>query len=156
MQLCYFRRVKFYTAPFSDIPAGKLYRILALRSDVFVVEQNCAYQDLDGKDEQSYWIWAEDENGDVHATARLLPAGISYKEVSIGRVCTSMHSRGTGLGKLLMKECLVQCDNIWGSQNITISAQQYLLKFYNELGFVEEGEMYLEDEIPHLKMKRKA
>lgn len=156
MQLCYFRRVKFYTAPFLDIPAGKLYRILALRSDVFVVEQNCAYQDLDGKDEHSFWVWAEDENGTVHATARLLPAGISYKEISIGRVCTSMQSRGSGLGKLLMKESLVQCGNIWGSEPITISAQQYLLKFYNELGFVEEGEMYLEDDIPHLKMKRKA
>lgn len=133
-----------------------MYRILALRSDVFVVEQTCAYQDLDGKDEHAIWVWAEDENGTVHATARLLPAGISYKEISIGRVCTSMESRRSGLGKLLMEECLNQCERIWGKQTITISAQQYLLKFYNELGFVEEGEMYLEDDIPHLKMKRKA
>ena len=133
-----------------------MYRILALRADVFVVEQACAYQDLDGKDEHSFWVWAEDENGTVHATARLLPAGISYKEISIGRVCTSMESRRTGLGKLLMEECLNQCELIWGKQTITISAQQYLLKFYNELGFVEEGEMYLEDDIPHLKMKRKV
>lgn len=133
-----------------------MYRILALRSDVFVVEQNCAYQDLDGKDEHSIWVWAEDENGKVHATARLLPAGISYNEISIGRVCTSMESRRTGLGKLLMEESIKQCERIWGRQSITISAQQYLLRFYNELGFVEEGEMYLEDDIPHLKMKRKA
>ena len=132
-----------------------MYRILALRADVFVVEQTCAYQDLDGKDEHAVWVWAEDENGIIHATARLLPAGISYKEISIGRVCTSMESRRTGLGKLLMEECLNQCEHIWGKQIITISAQQYLLKFYNELGFVEEGEMYLEDDIPHLKMKRK-
>lgn len=132
-----------------------MYRILALRADVFVVEQTCAYQDLDGKDEHSFWVWAEDENGTVHATARLLPAGISYKEISIGRVCTSMESRRTGLGKLLMEECLNQCEHIWGKQTVTISAQQYLLRFYNELGFVEEGEMYLEDDIPHLKMKRK-
>jgi ElaA protein len=148
--------VKFYTAPFSEIPSVKVYRILALRADVFVVEQNCAYQDLDGKDEQSIWVWAEDESGKVHATARLLPAGISYKEISIGRVCTSMESRRTGLGKSLMEECLNQCELIWGKQTITISAQQYLLKFYNELEFLEEGEMYLEDDIPHLKMKRKA
>lgn len=133
-----------------------MYRILALRADVFVVEQACPYQDLDGKDEHSFWVWAEDENGTVHATARLLPAGISYKEISIGRVCTSMESRRTGLGKLLMEECLNQCERLWGKETITISAQQYLLKFYNELGFVEEGEMYLEDDIPHLKMKRKA
>ncbi len=133
-----------------------MYRILALRADVFVVEQTCAYQDLDGKDEHAVWVWAEDENGTVHATARLLPAGISYAEISIGRVCTSLESRRTGLGKLLMEECLNQCEHIWGKQTITISAQQYLLKFYNELGFVEEGEMYLEDDIPHLKMKRKA
>lgn len=133
-----------------------MYRILALRSDVFVVEQTCAYQDLDGKDEHAIWVWAEDENGTVHATARLLPAGISYSEISIGRVCTSLTSRRTGLGKWLMEECLNQCERIWGKQTITISAQQYLLKFYNELGFVEEGEMYLEDDIPHLKMKRKA
>ena len=133
-----------------------MYRILALRADVFVVEQTCAYQDLDGKDEHAVWVWAEDESGTVHATARLLPAGISYKEISIGRVCTSMASRRTGLGKLLMEECLNQCEHIWGKQTITISAQQYLLKFYNEFGFIEEGEMYLEDDIPHLKMKRKA
>jgi ElaA protein len=148
--------VKFYTAPFPEIPSVKMYRILALRADVFVVEQTCAYQDLDGKDEDSFWVWAEDENGTVHATARLLPAGISYKEISIGRVCTSLKSRRTGLGKSLMEECLNQCERIWGKQTITISAQQYLLKFYNELGFLEEGEMYLEDDIPHLKMKRKA
>jgi ElaA protein len=148
--------VKFYTAPFSQIPSVKMYRILALRADVFVVEQACAYQDLDGKDEHSFWVWAEDENGTVHATARLLPAGLSYKEISIGRVCSSLSSRGTGLGKALMNECLEQCEQIWGKQTITISAQQYLLKFYNELGFVEEGEMYLEDDIPHLKMKRKV
>jgi ElaA protein len=133
-----------------------MYRVLALRSEVFVVEQNCAYQDLDGKDEQSYWVWAEDKNGEVHATARLLPAGVSYQEISIGRVCSSKKARGTGLGKSLMKECLAQCERIWGEQTITISAQQYLLKFYNELGFVAEGEMYLEDDIPHLKMKRKG
>ena len=148
--------MKFYTAPFSEIPSVKVYRILALRADVFVDEQTCAYQDLDGKDEYAVWVWAEDQNGVIHATARLLPAGISYKEISIGRVCTSMESRRTGLGKLLMEECLSQCEHIWGKQIITISAQQYLLKFYNELGFVEEGEMYLEDDIPHLKMKRKA
>ncbi|MFM1772797.1 MAG: hypothetical protein RLZZ71_1939 [Bacteroidota bacterium] len=133
-----------------------MYRILALRSDVFVVEQNCAYQDLDGKDLQSFWVWAENEQGEIHATARLLPAGISYNEISIGRVCTSLLSRRTGLGNLLMEECIQQCESIWGKQTITISAQQYLLKFYNELGFVVEGEMYLEDDIPHLKMKRKA
>lgn len=133
-----------------------MYRILALRSEVFVVEQTCAYQDLDGKDELSFWVWAEDEKGTVHATARLLPSGVSYQEISIGRVCTSMASRRTGLGKLLMEECLKQCERIWGRQSITISAQQYLLKFYNELGFIEEGEMYLEDDIPHLKMKRNA
>ena len=132
-----------------------MYRILALRSDVFVVEQNCAYQDLDGKDLQAYWVWAEDEAGVVHATARLLAPGISYSEMSIGRVCTSLVSRRTGLGKLLMHECIQQSEIIWGKQTITISAQEYLLKFYNELGFVEEGEMYLEDDIPHLKMKRK-
>ena len=154
--MCYFRRVKFYTAHFSEVPSGKLYRILALRSDVFVVEQNCAYQDLDGKDENAVWVWAEDENGNVHATARLLPAGVSYKEMSIGRVCTSAQARRTGLGKLLMEECLKQCENSWGKETITISAQEYLVKFYNEFGFKEEGEMYLEDDIPHLKMKRRG
>ena len=133
-----------------------MYRILALRSEVFVVEQNCAYQDLDGKDEHSLWVWAEDEIGTIHATARLLPAGISYKEISIGRVCTSLESRRSGIGKLLMEECLKQCESAWGKQAVTISAQQYLLKFYNEFGFIEEGEMYLEDDIPHLKMKRKG
>lgn len=131
-----------------------MYQILALRSEVFVVEQQCAYQDLDGKDGLSLWVWAEDAYGTIQATARILPAGVSYKEVSIGRVCTSLEMRRTGLGRELMRVCLNEIESHYFQVEVVISAQQYLIKFYEEFGFVGEGEGYDEDGIPHLKMRK--
>ena len=146
--------MKFFSTSFSLVSNAKMYAILALRSEVFVVEQNCAYQDLDGKDQGSHWVWAEDEWGVVHATARILPPGVSYTEVSIGRVCTSLTARRTGLGRELMTVCLNEISEKYSNAEVVISAQTYLEKFYNEFGFISEGEGYEEDGIPHIKMRK--
>ena len=131
------------------------HRALALRAQVFVVEQNCAYQDPDGKDLVSYHLLME--NGEeLVAYARLVPPGVSYDEASIGRVVTSKSVRGNGWGKALMDLAIAQTQKKFEVQEICISAQSYLLKFYSDLGFEAEGEEYLEDDIPHWKMRRKG
>lgn len=131
------------------------HRVLALRSEVFVVEQNCAYQDPDGKDVVSYHILME-SGEELVAYARLLPPGVSYPEASIGRVVSSPRVRGLGWGKALMEVAIAQTQKQFGTNEICISAQSYLLKFYQDLGFVAEGEEYLEDDIPHFKMRMKS
>jgi ElaA protein len=128
---------------------------LALRAEVFVVEQNCAYQDPDGKDVVSYHILME-SGEELVAYARLLPPGVSYPEASIGRVVSSPRVRGLGWGKALMEVAIAQTQKQFGTNEICISAQSYLLKFYQDLGFVAEGEEYLEDDIPHFKMRMKS
>jgi ElaA protein len=145
-----FRLVKM-----SDMTALEWHRALALRAQVFVVEQNCAYQDPDGKDLVSYHLLME--NGEeLVAYARLVPPGVSYPEAAIGRVVTSLTVRGNGWGKALMDVAIAQTQKKFEVQEICISAQSYLLKFYSDLGFEAEGEEYLEDDIPHWKMRRKG
>jgi len=131
------------------------HRVLALRAEVFVVEQNCAYQDPDGKDVVSYHILME-SGEELVAYARLLPPGVSYPEASIGRVVSSPRVRGLGWGRALMEVAIAQTEKQFGTNEICISAQSYLLKFYQDLGFVAEGEEYLEDDIPHFKMRMKS
>ncbi len=131
------------------------HRVLALRAEVFVVEQNCAYQDPDGKDVVSYHILME-SGEELVAYARLLPPGVSYPEASIGRVVSSPRVRGLGWGKTLMEVAIAQTQKQFGTNEICISAQSYLLKFYQDLGFVAEGEEYLEDDIPHFKMRMQS
>ena len=128
------------------------HRVLALRAQVFVVEQNCAYQDPDGKDVLSYHLLME-SGEELVAYARLVPPGVSYTEAAIGRVVTSQTVRGKGWGKALMEIAIAQTQKKFEVNEICISAQSYLLKFYQELGFVAEGEEYLEDDIPHWKMR---
>lgn len=137
---------------FNELTPHELYAILQLRSEVFVVEQNCVYQDMDNKDLHSYHLcgWSDDDTLFVYT--RLLPAGISYDEASIGRVVTSPKTRGTGAGKELMKKSIQQLHELWGVQPIKIGAQAYLQKFYESLGFVQTSELYLEDGIPHMEM----
>jgi ElaA protein len=136
----------------SEMTALEWHRVLALRAEVFVVEQNCAYQDPDGKDVVSYHILME-SGEELVAYARLLPPGVSYPEASIGRVVSSPSVRGLGWGKALMEVAIAQTQKQFGTNEICISAQSYLLKFYQDLGFVAEGEEYLEDDIPHFKMR---
>ncbi|MCU0432009.1 MAG: GNAT family N-acetyltransferase [Bacteroidia bacterium] len=137
--------------PFNTLQAAELYKLLQLRAAVFVVEQNCPYLDPDDKDILSLHVWCSRGN-DMLACARILPGGVSYHEVSIGRVATSAAARGTGLGRELMQYCLKQIVHTFGHVPVRIGAQCYLEKFYNEFGFERVGEDYLEDDIPHVEM----
>jgi ElaA protein len=142
--------LRWIDRPFADLSALDLYTIIALRLQVFVVEQNCPYQDVDGVDPVSRHVWAEDAAGTIHAYLRIVPAGAKFAEVSIGRVITSRESRRTGLGKTLMRHGLA----IAGAVPVRIGAQAHLEKFYTELGFVRSSEPYDEDGIPHIEMLR--
>ena len=136
---------------FEELTVNELYKILTLRSEVFVVEQNCVYLDTDNKDAESYHLFRADENK-VIAYARLMPVGLSYPEVSIGRVVTHAQQRNNGMGKLLMQQAIEQCFKIFNCNTIKIGAQLYLIKFYTNLGFVQVSDPYLEDGIAHIEM----
>jgi ElaA protein len=145
----------FTCKKFEDLSVFELYEILAIRAEVFVVEQNCPYQDMDGKDLQSWHFMVRDEDGKLVAVTRLLPEGVSYQGyTSIGRVVSSPSVRGSGIGKVLLEESIKKTVELFGNQPIKIGAQTYLLKFYEKFGFVSTGEEYLEDGIPHTKMVR--
>lgn len=137
---------------FNELDRLELYRIIQLRINVFIVEQNCPYPDLDDKDLVSnhVMLWKGDE---LIAVTRLVPPGISYPNyASIGRVATHANYRGSGLGKLVMTESIKACEELFSGYNIKISAQAYLVAFYTALGFDKIGEEYLEDNIPHIAM----
>lgn len=137
---------------FNALTTTELYDILKLRIEVFCVEQNCPYQDADGKDQQSYHLMLYN-NKQLIAYSRLLPEGLSYTGyAAIGRVVTSPLVRKTGIGKLLMEKSLEQVKIIFGNIPVKIGAQTYLLKFYESFGFKSTGEEYLEDGIAHTKM----
>ncbi|MCD6017004.1 MAG: family N-acetyltransferase [Bacteroidetes bacterium] len=145
--------ISFITKSFKELSNTELYQLLQLRSEVFVVEQNCVYLDMDNKDEKCYHVLGY-ENGKLVACTRLVPPGISYEsEPSIGRVVTHPSVRQSGYGKLLMEYSIAQIKKLFGSNVIVIGAQSYLDRFYQNLGFVPEGEEYLEDNIPHRTMR---
>ena len=134
-----------------ELSTEKLYAILALRAEVFVVEQNCPYQDVDGKDLKSLHVLGYADEGSLCAYARLVMPGVSYDEWSIGRVVTSPGVRRTGAGEALMRICMAY----FAEHHIVavrISAQSYLHDFYSKFGFVRVSEEYLEDDIPHMEM----
>lgn len=144
--------MKFRFKHFDQLTIEELYDLLQLRSEVFVVEQNCVYQDIDDKDRHGFHLLGFIENQLV-ACARILPKGISDKDYSsIGRVCTKLSHRQLGLGKKLMQQAILHSHERYPNTKIKISAQSYLLKFYSELGFEAIGEEYLEDGIPHRSM----
>ncbi|MGB1321133.1 MAG: GNAT family N-acetyltransferase [Vibrio gallaecicus] len=146
--------ITWRSIPFSKLSTDQLYQLLKLRIDVFVVEQTCPYPELDGKDTQLGVHHLLGYRGDeLIACARLLPAGISYDNVSIGRVATKQGARGNGLGHTLLAEALQECEKLWPKENIDIGAQQHLEGFYSQHGFVTISEMYLEDDIPHIDMR---
>jgi ElaA protein len=140
--------------PFDSLTPQELYNILQLRNEVFIVEQNCPYQDLDNKDLYAFHLMGMKENKLI-AYSRLLAPGISYSESSIGRVVSSPAARKTGMGKKLMNESIIQIQNLFHTDIIRIGAQLYLKKFYESFGFVQQGDSYLEDNIPHIIMLRK-
>jgi ElaA protein len=141
-------------APFDALTATELYRLLQARVGVFVVEQTCPYQELDGLDDRALHLWAQDRHAAVLAYARVLPPGVSYHEPSIGRVLTTLAGRGRGLAHELMQRALAICERRHPEAGIRISAQQYLADFYAGLGFETVLGPYLEDDIPHLEMFR--
>ncbi len=139
---------------FNDLTLDQLYKLLVLRQEVFIVEQDCPYLDADSKDQESHHVLGTDSEGNIHAYARLVPKGISYPEYnSIGRVITSKDYRGKGEGKRLMQESIKGIKKLYPQESTKISAQVYALSFYNSLGFEEtNAERYDEDGIPHAAM----
>ena len=137
---------------FDHLTSNELYQLLQLREEVFHLEQNCVYQDMDDKDRLGFHLLGYADN-QLAANARILPKGISYSDYcSIGRVCTKQTHRKFGYGKKLVEQAILHCHELYPDTKIKISAQSYLLKFYTELGFEAIGEEYLEDEIPHRAM----
>lgn len=138
---------------FENLSANELYDILRLRSAIFVVEQNCVYLDLDGKDKVALHLFGEFE-GKIVAYSRLFKPGISFDNASIGRVVVDAKYRDRKFGHDLMREAIAGIKAHFGESKITIGAQLYLKKFYESHGFVQTSEMYLEDDIPHIEMKK--
>lgn len=146
--------LSFRCASFQELTGEELYAILALRAAVFVVEQDCCYQDVDGKDQEGLHLMAKIDNVLV-AYARILPKGISYADaLSIGRVVTHSSYRGKGYGHQLVEEALIESKRRFPNQRIKISAQAHLEQFYTQHHFIPTGEHYLEDGIPHIAMQR--
>ena len=136
---------------FGKLGVDNLHDALQLRSRVFILEQG-PYLDVDGNDRASWHLLGRDEAGVLQAYLRVVDPGLKYEEPSIGRVVTAPEVRGTGLGRVLMREGLAGCARHWPGRNIRISAQARLQRFYTELGFSTVGDEYLEDEIPHIEM----
>ena len=140
---------------FHELTLEELYAILQLRSKVFIVEQNCIYNDVDGKDQLAWHLIATEE-GNLIAYTRILSPGVVYTDPSIGRVVISPSKRSSGLGRELMNRSIGHCEKLFGNTSITLSAQVYLKKFYESLGFFAVGDEFLDDGIPHIEMTRKA
>lgn len=145
--------IQWKIKPFENLSANELYDILRLRSEIFVVEQNCVYLDLDGKDKVALHLFGQFE-GKIVAYSRLFKAGISFDNASIGRVVVDVKYRDRKWGHDLMHEAIAGIKSHFGESKITIGAQLYLKKFYESHGFVQTSEMYLEDDIPHIEMKK--
>ena len=138
---------------FDRLTVRRLYEALRLRSAVFVVEQDCAYQDLDGLDESALHVLTSDARGLV-AYTRLLPPGTAHRDAcAIGRVITAASARGEGLGRDVMQRSVRECRARWPGRDIVIHAQAYLTRFYRGFGFVAEGPEFLEDGLPHVRMR---
>ncbi|MBC2838192.1 GNAT family N-acetyltransferase [Robiginitalea sp. SC105] len=140
---------------FEQLSARQVYEVLRLRAEIFVVEQECAYCDPDGMDEKAYHLLGY-EGGRLAAYTRIFPPGQYLEQASIGRVAVHHSYRGRGFGREIMQASLEAVVNEIGSREVVISAQVYLVRFYNELGFTASGAEYLEDGIPHIKMYWKA
>ncbi|MFT4856542.1 MAG: ElaA protein [Algoriphagus sp.] len=140
---------------FQELTVYELYALLKLRSEVFVVEQNCVFLDQDDKDQKCHHLllYSGDE---LVGYSRLVPAGLSYPEMAIGRVITSASARGKGYGRVLMELSIDYCQKLFGVWDIRLGAQTYAKGFYASLGFVADGEVYDEDGIEHIEMVRKG
>jgi len=146
-------QLQWQIKPFEGLSVNELYDILRLRSEIFVVEQNCVYLDLDGKDKLALHLFGTYE-GKIVAHSRLFKAGISFDYSSILRVTLDAKHRDRKWGHDLMRESIAGIKQHFNETKITIGAQMYLKKFYESHGFVQTSEMYLEDDIPHIQMDK--
>ena len=140
---------------FKELTVDELYEVIFLRQNIFILDQQCRYEDLDYRDQPSHHLLGYRDQKLV-AYLRVLPPGLKYDEVSIGRVVNSLEVRKLGIGKELMSTALKNIKNLYGEASIRISAQLYLTKFYQEFGFMIVGTEYLEDDIPHIEMLRRS
>lgn len=144
--------MKWYSVPFVELPVQSFHDLVRLRIAVFVVEQGCAYQEVDGLDPLAQHLYAANDKGEVLAVCRIIPAGELYDEVSIGRVATAVSVRGTGLGRELFQYAMEETKRIYGHVPVKIMAQYYLEKFYASFGFETVSDVFLEDDIEHVYM----
>ncbi len=149
-------KIKWQVKHFNELTVPEYHDLLFLRIEVFVIEQDCPYQDVDDKDKVAYHIFGTNKDNKTVAVARILPQEISYPEISIGRIAVDKDNRGTGIAVELMNECFQFIEQQFGKKPIRISGQQYLTNFYGRLGFKQVSEMYLEDNIPHIEMLKEA
>ena len=143
------------TYNFSSLNTDQLYRLLQLRSEVFVVEQDCVYQDIDGKDKKALHVLGTVE-GNIVAYTRVFKPGDYLEKAAIGRVVVASDFRKRDFGQAIMQASIAAVENHFNTTAIGLSAQTYLLNFYNDLGFSALGETYLEDGIPHSYMERSS
>ncbi|WP_343988555.1 GNAT family N-acetyltransferase [Kangiella japonica] len=146
------RHINVQLKNWAELDKSELYQLLKLRAEVFVVEQECAYQDVDGQDPDALHLLAADEKQSLIAYARLYDTQIEGKDyIAIGRVCTAEAFRGQGISRQLMEQAISYIESNQ-KKPITVSAQAYLEQFYQSLGFATVSEPYLEDGIPHIRM----
>ncbi|TYP76919.1 GNAT family N-acetyltransferase [Aquimarina intermedia] len=145
--------INFFVKKFNELSIDELYEILRLRTEIFVVEQDCVYQDLDNKDQKALHVIGVKE-GNIVAYTRLFDAGAYFDNASLGRVIVAADQRKFSYGHQLIEESLKAIKRFYATDTITISAQLYLKKFYEKHGFLQKGDTYLEDGIPHIKMIR--
>lgn len=143
--------MKWVLKKFKDLTVDELYTLMQLRQEIFVVEQNCPYLDADDKDQRSLHVMGYEKRKLV-AYARIVPPGISYRTASIGRVVVRKEARGKKHAYVLMEYCVSETLRRYKTNSITISAQLYLKEFYTKAGFTATGNVYPEDDIPHIKM----
>ena len=142
-------KLQLHKKAFKELTADELYELLRVRSEVFVVEQNCVYQDMDGDDQRAIHLWMTD--GDtIIAVVRVCPAGTHMKEISIGRVITT--ERGKGYGKQIMLHAIDAAMEFFDAKRIDIEAQEYARGFYESVGFKQSSDIFMLDGIPHIKM----
>ncbi len=144
--------ITYQCLAFKQLSLQQLYDIMVLRQQVFVVEQHCPYLDADGKDPQAHHLLGL-QNGALRSYARLLPPGSDYPDyAALGRIVTHPSARQKGLGRDLLRRALSEVTSLYGPVGVKISAQTYLIRFYESFGFAKVGEEYLEDDIPHIGM----
>ncbi|MFG6455617.1 GNAT family N-acetyltransferase [Roseateles sp. BYS96W] len=146
--------MNWHCTPFAELGVQQLHDVLRLRSEVFVVEQQCVFLEIDGLDPKTWHLLGTGDDGQLLAYTRLIPPGVKAPDALIGRVVTAPAARGGGTGRALMAESITQCERLWPGHAITLHAQAHLQRFYGSFGFEPVGEPYIEDGIPHVEMRR--